>query len=217
MKINTPHCFLVADDHSIVRNGLALVIRSTFDNAFIYQAGTFNEIQTFVSEIKIDFLILDISFPEGSVLRLLPGLKALQPNMKILIFSSFEEEVYALRYIKAGADGYLSKLSTPEDIQNALEIMIREGKYTSDKIKEKIVDSYMQKKSDNPLEELSQREMEIGTLLVKGYGNLEISNELNLKATTVSTYKTRVFEKLGVNNLPALIQKFDLYNDNIEK
>jgi len=217
MKINTPHCFLVADDHSIVRNGLALVIRSTFDNAFIYQAGTFNEIQTFVSEIKIDFLILDISFPEGSVLRLLPGLKALQPNMKILMFSSFEEEVYALRYIKAGADGYLSKLSTPEDIQNALEIMIREGKYTSDKIKEKIVDSYMQKKSDNPLEELSQREMEIGTLLVKGYGNLEISNELNLKATTVSTYKTRVFEKLGVNNLPALIQKFDLYNDNIEK
>ncbi|MEY4011043.1 MAG: hypothetical protein RIT22_167 [Bacteroidota bacterium] len=216
MKRTTPYCFLIADDHSIVRNGLALVIRSTFEDAFIYQAGTFNEIQSFVTEIKIDFLILDISFPEGSVLRMLPGLKALQPNMKILMFSSFDEEVYALRYIKAGADGYLSKLSTPEVIQQALKTMIREGKYTSDSIKDKIVDSYMLKKPDNPLEELSHREMEIATLLVKGYGNLEISNELDLKATTVSTYKTRVFEKLNITTLPALIQKFDLYHDTTE-
>lgn len=216
MKTTTPYCFLVADDHSIVRNGLAMIIKSSFEPVILYQAGTFQEVQTHVAEIKIDVLILDISFPEGNALRILPGLKALQPDMKIIMFSSFEEEVYALRYIKAGADGYLSKLSTPEVIQNALNALIRDGKYTSDKIKDKIVDSYMLKKSDNPLDELSKREMEIATLLVKGYGNLEISNELDLKATTVSTYKNRVFEKLGINNLPALIQIFDLYNDTIE-
>lgn len=216
MKRTTPYCFLVADDHSIVRNGLALVIRSTFDDAFIYQAGTFNEIQTFVSEMEIDFLILDISFPEGSVLRMLPGLKAMQPNMKILMFSSYDEEVYAVRYIKAGADGYLSKLSTPEAIQDALTILSEEGKYTSDNIKDKIIASFIHKKSDNPLEALSKREIEIATLLVKGYGNLEISNELDLKATTVSTYKNRVFEKLHITTLPALIQQFDLYHDTTE-
>lgn len=216
MKPTTPYCFLVADDHSIVRNGLALVIKSTFDNAFVYEAGTFNEIQTFVSEIQIDFLILDISFPEGSVLRMLPGLKALQPNMKILMFSSYDEEVYAVRYFKAGADGYLSKLSTPDDIQHALVTLSQDGKYTSEKIKDKIIASFIHKKSDNPLETLSERELEIATLLVKGYGNLEISNELDLKATTVSTYKTRVFEKLNITTIPALIQKFDLYFDNAE-
>jgi DNA-binding NarL/FixJ family response regulator len=121
--------------------------------------------------------------------------------------------VYALRYIKAGAGGYLSKLSAPDEIQHALEIMMRDGKYTSSAINNKIIDSFMLKKSHNPLEELSQREMEIALLLVQGYGNLEISNELNLKATTVSTYKTRVFEKLGITNLPALIEKFNLYSE----
>ena len=71
----------------------------------------------------------------------------------------------------------------------------------------------MLKTTDNPLEKLSERELEIATLLVKGFGNLEISNELNLKATTVSTYKARIFEKLEVTNLPALIQKFELYKE----
>lgn len=213
MNTNESYCFLVADDHAIVRNGLALVIKSTFEDAILYQAGTFLEIQAYVSKIKIDLLILDISFPEGSTLKLLPGLQLLQPDMKILMFSSYDEEVYALRYIKAGAGGYLSKLSSPDEIQHALEVMMRDGKYTSAAINNKIIDSFMLKKSHNPLEELYQREMEIALLLVQGYGNLEISNELNLKATTVSTYKTRVFEKLGITNLPALIEKFNLYSE----
>lgn len=214
MKITTPYCFLVADDHSIVRNGLSMVIKNSFENVVLYQAGTFQEIQIQVATTKIDLLIMDISFPEGRTLNLLPELKALQPEMKILIFSSFDEEVYALRYIKAGADGYLNKLSTPEEIQKALATIIQEGKYTSNSIKDKIVESFIYKKLDNPLEQLSEREIEIATLLVKGYGNLEISNELNLKATTVSTYKNRVFEKLGITNLSSLIQKFQMYNDN---
>lgn len=215
MITETPHVFLIADDHSIVRNGLAIVIKSTFNPVILYQAGTFQEIQTQVAEYKIDLLILDISFPEGSTLQLIPVLKSFQPKMKILIFSSFDENIYALRYMKAGADGYLSKLSSPEEIQHAVETICREGKFTSAAIKEKIVDSFMNNKSHNPLDLLSERELEIARLLVKGYGNLEISNELNLKATTVSTYKTRVFEKLEIKSLPALIQKFDLYSDAI--
>jgi DNA-binding NarL/FixJ family response regulator len=213
MKSITSYCFLIADDHSIVRNGLALVIKSTFDNVVLYQAANFDEIKNQVAEIKIDLLILDINFPEGNTLSILPQLKTLQPNMKILIFTSYDEDVYALRYIKAGADGYLSKLCSPEEIQLAITRIMTEGKYMSSILNTKIIDSFMLKTTDNPLEKLSERELEIATLLVKGFGNLEISNELNLKATTVSTYKARIFEKLEVTNLPALIQKFELYKE----
>jgi DNA-binding NarL/FixJ family response regulator len=213
MKSITSYCFLIADDHSIVRNGLALVIKSTFDNVVLYQAANFDEIKNQVAEIKIDLLILDINFPEGNTLSILPQLKTLQPIMKILIFTSYDEDVYALRYIKAGADGYLSKLCSPEEIQLAITRIMTEGKYMSSILNTKIIDSFMLKTTDNPLEKLSERELEIATLLVKGFGNLEISNELNLKATTVSTYKARIFEKLEVTNLPALIQKFELYKE----
>ena len=213
MKSITSYCFLIADDHSIVRNGLALVIKSTFDNVVLYQAANFDEIKNQVAEIKIDLLILDINFPEGNTLSILPQLKTLQPNMKILIFTSYDEDVYALRYIRAWADGYLSKLCSPEEIQLAITRIMTEGKYMSSILNTKIIDSFMLKTTDNPLEKLSERELEIATLLVKGFGNLEISNELNLKTTTVSTYKARIFEKLEVTNLPALIQKFELYKE----
>jgi DNA-binding NarL/FixJ family response regulator len=213
LTTTTSPVFLIADDHSIVRNGLALMIKQIFDNATIFQADNFKDIKSYFDENKIDILILDINFPEGNTLKLLPELKEVQASVKILIFSSFDEEVYALRYLKAGADGYLSKLSTPQEIESALKTIIKNGNYTSNKIRDLIMDSFLLKKSANPLENLSSREMEIATLLVKGYGNLEISNALDLKATTVSTYKNRVFEKLELANLSDLIHIFNLYND----
>jgi DNA-binding NarL/FixJ family response regulator len=206
--------FLIADDHGIVRNGLAVMINQNFENPTVFEAGNFQDIMALFENNKIDLLILDINFPDGNALKILPVVKIMQPNVKVLMFSSFDEEIYALRYIKAGADGYLSKLSPPDEIERALESIIKTGKYTSEKIKDKLMDSFLQNKSANPLENLSAREMEIATLFVKGYGNLEISNELNLKATTISTYKGRVFEKLNVNNLPDLIQIFNLHNEN---
>lgn len=206
--------FLIADDHGIVRNGLAVMINQKFENPTVFQAGNFQDIMALFENNKIDLLILDINFPDGNALKILPVVKIMQPDVKVLMFSTFDEEIYALRYIKAGADGYLSKLSPPDEIERALESIIKTGKYTSDKIKDKLMDSFLQNKSANPLENLSAREMEIATLFVKGYGNLEISNELNLKATTISTYKGRVFEKLSVNNLPDLIQIFNLHNEN---
>jgi DNA-binding NarL/FixJ family response regulator len=205
--------FLIADDHNIVRNGLSILIKEIFTQTVVFHAGNFNEINDQLDRNKIDILILDISFPEGSSLSILAEIKERFPDIRILIFSSFDEEIYALRYLKAGADGYISKLSTTQQIEEALHSIIKNGKYTSNKIRDKIMDSFLLNTSDNPLENLSPREMEIATLLVKGFGNLEISNTLGLKATTVSTYKTRVFEKLELSNLSDLIQTFNLYND----
>lgn len=214
MKTNSPYIFLIADDHSIVRNGLAIIIKSTFESVILYQAGTFQEVQTQVSAMKIDFLILDISFPEGNALALLPSLKKAQPDMKVLIFSSFEEEIYGLRYLKAGADGYLSKMASPEDIQYALKKWTATGSFISSKLQRGISHSVINGNSGNPLDVLSKREKEVAFLLVNGNGNLEISNELELQPTTVSTYKNRIFEKLGITNLPSLIAIFNLYDQS---
>jgi DNA-binding NarL/FixJ family response regulator len=134
--------------------------------------------------------------------------------MKVLIFSSFEEEIYGLRYLKAGADGYLSKLASPEDIQYALKKWISKGSYISTKLQEGIFHSVINGNTGNPLDALSNREKEVAYLLVNGNGNLEISNELELQPTTVSTYKNRIFEKLGITNLPSLIAIFNLYDQS---
>lgn len=205
--------FLIADDHSVVRSGLVIIIKNLYKDALTFQAGSFKEITTVLSDESIDVLILDISFPEGNSLSIISNIKLDFPNLKILMFTSYDEDVYALRYLKAGADGYLSKLSSPAEIEVAVLGMIRDGRYTSAKIKDKIIDSFMFSKPENPLEELSDREMEIATLLVNGMGNLEISTLLKLKATTISTYKTRIFEKLNISNLSSLIQIFSLHND----
>lgn len=206
------YSFLVADDHSIIRNGLCLLINDTFSKAKVTQTESFDDILRVVKDVKLDLLILDINFPEGNSLSLIPTLKKLQPSMKILIFTSYDEDVYALRFYSAGVDGYLSKLSSPAQIEHALLTILKEGRYASDTIKNKILNNYLFNKSANPLDALSDREMEIAKLMVQGLGNLEISNVLNLKSTTVSTYKSRIFEKLSIDNLSALINVFNIHN-----
>lgn len=207
--------FLVADDHSIVRSGLKIIINNLYPDASFLEASNFIEIDQALSIATVNILILDISFPEGNTLNIISNIKTKSPNIKILIFSSYDEEIYAMRYFKAGADGYLSKLSTTEDIENAITTLINQGRYASPIIKDKIIDIFMHNKPENPLDELSDREMEIATLMVNGLGNLEISNILSLKATTVSTYKNRIFEKLKINNVSALIQIFNLHDDQL--
>ena len=208
--------FLVADDHSIVRQGVSFVLKELYQGATIIQADNFYEILKLVNLEKIDLLVLDVNFPEGSSLNVLPSIKLIQPDIKILIFSAYDEDIYAMRYINAGANGYLNKLCTEDEMKFAITSVMNFGKYTSQNIKDKIVDTYMLKSPTNPLAQLSNREIEIAKLIVDGYGNIEICSALDLKKTTVSTYKNRIFEKLGVNNLSELYQIFNLYN-NFEK
>lgn len=208
--------FLVADDHSIVRQGVSFVLKELYQGATIIQADNFSEILKLVNLEKIDLLVLDVNFPEGSSLNVLPSIKLIQPDIKILIFSAYDEDIYAMRYINAGANGYLNKLCNEDEMKLAISSVMNYGKYTSQSIKEKILDSFILKTPSNPLGQLSNREIEIAKLIVDGYGNIEICSALDLKKTTVSTYKNRIFEKLGVNNLSELYQIFNLYN-NFEK
>ena len=212
MKSNLPHTFLIADDHSIVRQGITLVIKELFFNTKIHHAGSFKETLKTLREIKIDLLILDINFPDGNSLTILSEIKALQPDLKILIFSAYDEDIYALRYLNAGASGYLNKGCSEDEMKQALRSMMVSGKYITQNIKDRILDSYISKKPINPLEQLSNREVEVARLLIKGYGNMEIAELLNVKKSTVSTFKNRIFEKLEIDNLADLIDFFQLYN-----
>lgn len=204
--------FLIADDHSIVRQGVALMIRELFFNASVLQAGSFKEILSTLKQQTVDLLILDISFPDGNSLNLIGQAKALQPEVRILIFSAYDENLYALRYLNAGASGYLNKGCTEEEMKHALISMMVSGKYVTQNIKDQILDSYISKKPLNPLELLSDREIEVARLLIKGFGNMEISETLKIKKSTVSTFKNRIFEKLAIDNLPDLIDLFQLYS-----
>lgn len=212
MKTNLTHTFLIADDHSMVRQGITLVIKELFFNAKIFHAGSFKETLKALRETKMDLLVLDINFPDGNSLNILSEIKILQPDLKILIFSAYDEDIYALRYLNAGASGYLNKGCDETEMKQALRSMMVSGKYITQNIKDRILDSYISKKPINPLEQLSNREVEVARLLIKGYGNMEIAELLNVKKSTVSTFKNRIFEKLEIDNLADLIDFFQLYN-----
>ncbi|WP_333666963.1 response regulator transcription factor [Flavobacterium sp.] len=212
MKQTTNFTFLIVDDHSIVRQGVSLLIKELFLNAKIHQAGNFKDTLKILRETKVDLLILDINFPDGNSLNILAEIKNIQSDIKILIFSGYDEDIYGLRYINAGASGYLNKGSSEDEMKQAIKSMMISGKYITQNIKDRILDSYISKKPINPLEQLSNREVEVARLLIKGYGNMEIAELLQVKKSTVSTFKNRIFEKLGITNLADLIDFFQLYS-----
>ena len=203
--------FITADDHSVVTQSLSFILKDLYKDPIVFQIENISDIIKVLNDNTVHLLLLDVAFPDGNSLGIIPTLKKMQPELKILIFSGYDEEIYAIRYINAGANGFLSKISSEEEIKNAITAVMNSGKYLSKNIQEKIMDSYIFKKPANPLEQLSNRELEVAKLMVDGYGNTEICKALNIQKTTVSTYKTRIFEKTGVNNLSYLIQLFNLY------
>lgn len=208
---NFKNNFLIADDHSIVRQGFIYIIKERCKKANIFEAKSLNEVNKTLEETQIDFVILDLNFPEGSSLRLVTEIKEKYPLIKILIFTAHDEELYAIRCFNAGADGYLSKACYEEEMIEAYNEIVNNGKYMSKKVRDLIFNSFISNTIKNPLDSLTNKELEIASLYVKGLGNIEICNELNIKKSTVSTFKSKIFEKLGVNNISSLIEVFKLY------
>ena len=197
---------LLADDHAIIRNGLEFLIKMLeFPITFFY-ASNKKELFLELNQNPIDLLILDLNFEEGNSLIWLQEIKTNFSKVKIIVFTSFDEAVCKNRVFSLGASAFVSKLSNPEEIKNTVEKILLEEKT------EVQVDN---SKTSSVLSVLSNREMEIALLLIKGYGNLEISNELNIKSTTISTYKQRIQEKLKLSSLPELIEIFKVNQGNM--
>ena len=202
---------LVVDDHLIVRIGISMVLKKEIENLNIWSAENYIDALSLLKEKSFDLVILDIGIPGGKNVGMIEEIRTIQPNVKILIFSSFEEDLYACRYILSGANGYLNKLSKEDKIIEATKAILEKGKYIQPEIVNKIVESALKKTPLNPLDMLSKREFEIAELIVAGEGNLEICNKLDIQMSTVSTYKNRVFEKLKVTNIVELIEIFKIY------
>ncbi|ASK28858.1 DNA-binding response regulator [Chryseobacterium sp. T16E-39] len=197
---------LIADDHDVVLTGTSLILESRIPDISIDLAEDYPEALDKLSRQKYDLIILDINMPESKNKKMISEIKELDPEIKILIFSAYEEEI-AVQYIKEGANGYLSKLSKVDEISEAVNRIFREGYYYPSSI----VNQLLQSSPLDSIKQLSKREYEIFILMVKGYGNLEISNEMNIQMSTISTYKKRIHNKLKTNNLADLIKLYQTY------
>ena len=200
---------LIVDDYLVVRTGVSIILGEHFKEAELFAIENFPETIEFLKENEVDLILLDINMPGGKNKEMITEIRELQPNVKILIFSGYEESTHACQYILAGANGYLNKLSDKETIIVAVESIFKTGNYISPETMSTLINASTKKATINPIEKLSKRELEISELLLEGNGNLEIANKLNIQMTTVSTHKNKIFSKLNIKNIIELISVFD--------
>jgi len=204
---------LIVEDHAIVRMGIEFLILDMFTKIDVQQAANFQETLNKLSTTSFDLVLLDINIPGGENNRMISIIRKIQPGVKVMIFSGLEEEIYALHYLNAGANGYLSKGASEEEYKVAITAVLEKGKYVSGKVQRLMVKNILDSKNSghNPLEELSRRELEVMYLLAQGKWTKEIATILDLKETTISTYKSRIFEKMEVTNVIEMFRKLELY------
>jgi DNA-binding NarL/FixJ family response regulator len=189
---------LIADDHAIVRAGLRQFIADEIDMEVAGEAATGAETIELTRNAEFDVVLLDISMPEGSGVDTLKQLKQIRPDLPVLILSTFSEDQYAVNLLRAGAAGYLSKESASSQLIGAIRTVLQGRKYVSPALAD-ILASDLGGARDKPLHtELSQREFQIFCKLAAGVPVSKIANELFLSVKTVSTYRTRILEKMGM-------------------
>lgn len=196
--------FLIADDHSLLRQGLIRIIHERWADAEAFQASMDTEVFAHVAHQTFDFIILDLSMPGRGGLDILKQLRASKINVPVLILSMHPEEQYAVRVLKAGASGYLNKDSAPEELINALERILQGRKYVSMNVAEQLANHAEKGIESNAHEMLSDREMEVLKLLSQGFTVGDVASRLSLSVNTISTYRARLLDKLGLDNNAAL-------------
>jgi len=191
---------LIADDHAVVREGVKHILSEMPDVVIAGEAGRGQEVLEKVGKNEYDLILLDIAMPGRDGLEILKDLKLQKPKLPVLILSMFPEEQYALRALKSGASGYLTKDSIPDELIKAIQKIVRGGKYISSSFSEKMLFSF-DSDAEKPLHEtLSDREYQVMRMIASGKTLKEIADELALSVKTVSTYKTRILDKTGMKN-----------------
>ena len=191
---------LVADDHTVVRRGLRQILLEGFPGAHVEEVGDAEDLIKNVIKAEWDVVISDLSMPGRSGLDALQQIKQLHPNLPVLILSIHPEEQYALRVLKAGASGYLSKDMAPDELVNAVQRVMLGKKYITASIAEKLASVLDQDSGKAAHESLSDREFSVLKLLAGGKSVSEIAESLFLSVTTVSTYRSRIMAKMGMKN-----------------
>jgi DNA-binding NarL/FixJ family response regulator len=198
---------VLADDHAIVREGLKRIIGDVTDFTVAGEAADGTQVMQRVRELEFDVLVLDLSMPGRSGMELIKLVKAEKPKLRILVLSMHQETQYAVRAIKSGASGYLTKESAPAQLEAAIRKIAGGGAYISAEVAEQLALGAMPGASDAPPHEsLSDREFEVFRLLVAGDAVTDIANKLNLSVKTVSTHKANLMQKLGLHNQTELVR-----------
>lgn len=191
---------LVADDHAIVREGLKQIVRETSDMEVAGEAADGRQVFQMVANDDWDVVLLDIGMPGKSGMDILKELKAERPGLPVLMLSMYPEEQYAVRALKAGASGYLTKESVPDELINAIRKVSAGGKYVSSSLAEKLAYD-LEADVEKPLHEtLSDREYQVMIMIANGETIKDIADNLCLSIKTISTYRSRILEKMRMKN-----------------
>ncbi len=197
---------LIADDHAVFRRGLRETLAEGFSRITFGEARTAQEALDHVRRQDWDAVILDISMPGKSGLDILDELKRLRPKLPILLLSMHPEEQFARRALKAGAAGYLTKDSVPEELKEAVRRVVVGGRYVSATLAEKLAVD-LREGADRPIHELlSDREFQVLRMIASGKTVKQIAEEIALSVKTVSTYRARILEKTGMKTNAELIR-----------
>jgi DNA-binding NarL/FixJ family response regulator len=197
---------LIADDHSIVRRGVREILEEALHSLEVYEASSAAETLKVVREDVFDIVLLDISFPDGSGLDVLRQIRAFSPKIRVLLLSMYPEEQYAQRALRLGAVGYLTKDSAPNELVTAIQKVAVGGKYITQALAERLADEIGEEVEKSPQETLSNREFQVLTRLGAGRAIHEIAVELSLSPKTVSTYRSRLLEKLNLKSEADIIR-----------
>ncbi len=191
---------LLADDHSIVRRGLKEILLEEFPDANFQEASDGQELIKKMRAEKFDVIISDVSMPGKNGLEALKVIKSEAPSIPVLILSIHPEELYAIRVLKAGASGYLTKESAPEELVKAVHMVMLGRKYITPSLAEKMASNLDSDFSKLPHELLSDRELDVLKLIAGGKTVSEIAVDLSLSVNTISTYRSRVLEKMNLKS-----------------
>jgi DNA-binding NarL/FixJ family response regulator len=191
---------LIADDHAVVRKGLKQIITDEFPSAEITEVGDVESLIVQVIKGDWDVIICDISMPGRSGVEALEQIKQIKPEIPVLMLSMHSEDQYAMRVLKAGASGFLNKSSVHEELIKAIHMVRLGRKYITASIAEKLAESLSVAPGKKLHESLSNREFEILKMIASGKSISEIAEQLLLSPTTVSTYRSRILEKMTLRS-----------------
>lgn len=197
---------VIADDHTIMREGLKRILEGAEDISVIGEATNGFETLDWVRKGGFDLLLMDLSMPGRNGIDLIRQVKSEAPKLPVLILTMHDEEQYAVRTIRAGAQGYLTKESAGAQLVNAIRRVASGRPYISTQVAEQLALNIMTPNKDLPHKQLSDREFEVFNLMVGGKSLTDIGEQLHLSVKTVSTHKTRIMQKMQMNSLSEIIQ-----------
>jgi two-component system, NarL family, invasion response regulator UvrY len=191
---------LIADDHAVVRRGLRGILADALPGARFSEAGNGDEVLSQLDGSATGLLVLDINMPGRSGLDVLRDVKNAYPRLPVIVLSMQPEDQYAVRCLRAGAAAYINKDSAPEELAQAARKILAGGRYVSPRLAEQLV-AHLDRPTDKPLHELlSDRELEVMKMIASGVSLKEIGGRLSVSVKTVSTYRSRIMEKMGMKS-----------------